>query len=89
MGTPLEMLYLMAELTLRSKGVERETKQPAPFLPSFPPERRPRRPDGASKRDAVTAAARGPVRCRRKWKDMPVPFFFNEEAAEAFQALET
>ena len=25
----------------------------------------------------------------RKWKGMPVPFFANEEAAEAFQALET
>ena len=32
----------------------------------------------------TTVERTGPMPTGRKWKDMPVPFFFNEEAAEAF-----
>jgi len=39
--------------------------------------------------EALKAKRAGPMPSGRKWKDMSVPFFFNEEAAEAFQALET
>ena len=39
--------------------------------------------------EALKAKRTGPMPTGRKWKGMPVPFFANEEAAEAFQALET
>ena len=39
--------------------------------------------------DALKTKRTGPMPTGRKWKGMPVPFFAHEEAAEAFQALET
>ncbi|KAH8051808.1 sulfotransferase [Aureococcus anophagefferens] len=38
---------------------------------------------------ALKAKVKADHNCRRRWKDLPVPPFFNDEAAEAFEALET
>ncbi|KAH8065964.1 sulfotransferase [Aureococcus anophagefferens] len=38
---------------------------------------------------ALKAKVKADHNCKRRWKDLPVPPFFNDEAAEAFEALET
>ena len=53
---------------------------------------KPLKKDGADRMttaDALRAKRTGPMPTGHAWKGMPVPFFFNEAAAEAFQALET
>ena len=38
--------------------------------------------------EMLAAKKTGPMPCGRSWKGLPVPFFFREDSAEAFKALD-